>query len=48
MAKIAGTESTAKIRSAISIMTSAMKSGVMNSASLPVRGSGRRTKKASP
>ena len=49
IAKIAGTLSTAKITSAISISASATKSGVMNSVVRPGRfGSGRRTKNRSP
>ncbi|MNU06158.1 hypothetical protein D3C72_2512510 [compost metagenome] len=48
IAKIAGTESTAKITSATSTMTSAMKRGVMNQVILPVFGLTSFTKKRSP
>ena len=48
MAKIAGTLSTAKIRSTISISTSATNSGVTQSTLRPVAGSGWRTKKRCP
>ena len=48
MAKIAGTESTAKTRSAMLITTSARNSGVASPHRLPVVGSGWRTKKFWP
>ena len=48
MAKIAGTESTAKIRSAMLMTTSARNSGVAQTTSRPVAGSGWRTKKRWP
>jgi len=47
IAKIAGTESTAKTTSAISIKTSAIKSGVTCIKRLPVEESCTRTKKRS-
>ena len=48
MAKMAGTESTAKITSATLTSTSTRKSGVRNSTGFPDLGSGSRTTKRSP